>query len=242
MVQGVFAPSFPHLVTPAAASLYLMSLAVANLSGRVVWASVTDRLGAQATFHILCFGSVPLFLSLPPLITTCVSDPSSTLAHLCLAGFFLNSFLAVTAMGWVFSCLPPYEAELYGSRWVGAIHGKFLPFSTVRGLAGPAILLALRQREEARAMDQLLHVVDPHLFLQTFGAGVDAAPLLVQGGSLSLSRLAVLVPPTTMADPSPLLYNSSMYTMAGLALMAGLLNARIRPVADKHFVDLKTAI
>ena len=71
---------------------------------------------------------------------------------------------------------------------------------------------------------------------------VDAAPLLVQGGSLSLSRLAALVPPTTMADPSPLLYNSSMYTMAGLALMAGLLNARIRPVADKHFVDLKTAI
>lgn len=71
---------------------------------------------------------------------------------------------------------------------------------------------------------------------------VEAAPLLVQGGSLSLARLATLVPPHVMADPSPLIYHSSMYTMAGLALLAGLLNTRIRPVADRHFVDLKTAI
>ena len=93
-------------------------------------------------------------------------------------------------MGGVFSCLPPYEAELYGSRsdqsalcgrrfqyiwfhprWVGAIHGKFLPFSTVRGIAGPAILLALRQREESKAIESLLSVVDPQLFAETFGAG-----------------------------------------------------------------------
>ena len=56
-------------------------------------------------------------------------------------------------------------------RWVGAIHGKFLPFSTVRGIAGPAILLALRQREESNAIESLLSVVDPHLFAETFGAG-----------------------------------------------------------------------
>ena len=125
---------------------------------------------------------------------------SSALASLALAGFCVNSFLvrvapplpiqilpvqAVSIMGGVFSCLPPYEAELYGSRchqnlyhgdftncrWVGAIHGKFLPFSTVRGIAGPAILLALRQREESKAIENLLSVVDPHLFAETFGAG-----------------------------------------------------------------------
>ena len=56
---------------------------------------------------------------------------SSALASLALAGFCVNSFLvrvkpslpiqilpvqAVSIMGGVFSCLPPYEAELYGSR------------------------------------------------------------------------------------------------------------------------------
>merc|ERR1719334_1702809 len=150
MVQEVFTPSLPHLVTPSVASAYMMSLAVANLSGRVLWAAITDKIGARATFHVICFGSVPLFLSMPPLINCCISDPSSPLAPLYLAGFWTSSFLAVTAMGGVFSCLPPYEAELYGSKWVGAIHGKFLPFSTIRGLAGPAIILSLRQREEAK--------------------------------------------------------------------------------------------
>merc|ERR1712012_913683 len=127
MMQEVFSPSLPHLVTPTAASAYLMSLAVANLSGRVVWASVTDRIGSRNTFHILCFGSVPLFASLPPLMISAVSESSTGLANFALAGFCVNSFLAVSIMGGVFSCLPPYEAELYGSRWVGAIHGKFLP-------------------------------------------------------------------------------------------------------------------
>jgi len=240
MMQEVFSPSLPHLVTPAAASAYLMSLAVANLSGRVVWAAVTDRIGSRNTFHLLCFGSVLLFLSLPPLMSTAVSESSSTLlANLALAGFCVNSFLAVSIMGGVFSCLPPYEAELYGSRWVGAIHGKFLPFSTVRGIAGPAILLALRQREESKAIENLLSVVDPHLFAETFGAGIESAPLLLQGGSLTLARLTSIVPSHILADPAPLLYSSSMYTMAGLALVAGILNTNIRPVAAKHFVDHK---
>jgi hypothetical protein len=68
---------------------------------------------------------------------------------------------------------------------------------------------------------------------------LEAAPALLQGGSLTLSRLAALVPPETMADPSPFLYDSSMYTMAALALVAAGLNAAIRPVAAKHFVTVK---
>lgn len=239
MVQEVFTPSLPSLVTPAAASAYLMSLAVANLSGRVVWAAVTDRIGTRATFHLMCFGSVPLYLSLPPLISACTSDPSSPLAPIYLASFCASSFLAVSIMGGVFSCLPPYEADLYGSKWVGAIHGKFLPFSSVRALAGPALLLHLRGREEQKALEQLLINVDPELFETTFGAGIEAAPLLLEGGGLTLARLAALVPPSVLADPSPLLYNSTMYTLAGLAMLAGVLHAGIRPVHSKHFVQVK---
>jgi hypothetical protein len=160
------------------------------------------------------------------------------MASLYLAGFCINSFLAVTVMGGVFSCLPPYEADLYGSKWVGAIHGKFLPFSTVRGIAGPAILLALRQREEARAVEELLAVVDPDIFSETFGAGVESAPLLLEGGSLSLARLAALVPRDVMADPSPHLSSSTLSPMAGLSRAAGLLHAGIRPVDARHFVTV----
>lgn len=239
MVQEVFTPSLPELVTPTAGSLYVMSLAVANLSGRVIWAAISDRIGTRTTFHLLCFGSVPLFLSIPHLVAGCVSDPSSPMAPFYFAGFCANTFLIVTIMGGVFSCLPPYEADLYGSKWVGAIHAKFLPFSTVRGLAGPAILLHLRQVEEDRALHKLLEVVDPNLFKETFGAGIESASLLLQGGSLTLSRLASLVPSSTLTDPSPFLYDSTMYTMGGLAILATLLHAGIRPVQRRHFVVLK---
>merc|ERR1719341_1209885 len=133
-----------------------MALSVANLSGRLVWASVSDKIGVRATFHLLCLSSVPLYASLPSLITGCVSsDPASSLAPLYLTGFCVSSFLAVTIMGGVFSVLPPYEADLYGSKYVGAIHSKFLPFSTVRGIIGPAIFLHLRSKEESRSMDTM---------------------------------------------------------------------------------------
>ena len=36
---------------------YVMSLAVANLGGRIVWAGVSDRIGCRATFHILTIRS-----------------------------------------------------------------------------------------------------------------------------------------------------------------------------------------
>ena len=111
--------SLPHVCFALPSSAIFIccvprSLAVANLSGRVVWAAVTDRigvfkesskyscykypsfplLGSRNTFHLLCFGSVPLFLSLPPLMSTAVSESSTTLvANFALAGFCVNSFL-----------------------------------------------------------------------------------------------------------------------------------------------------
>merc|ERR1719383_1568881 len=92
-----------------------MSLAVANLSGRVIWAAISDRIGTRTTFHLLCLGSVPLFLSIPHLVAGCVSDPSSPMAPLYFAGFCANTFLIVTIMGGVFSCLPPYYCT--SGRW-----------------------------------------------------------------------------------------------------------------------------
>ena len=71
-------------------------------------------------------------------------------------------------MGGVFSVLPPYEAELYGPKYLGAIHARFLPFSTVRGIAGPWLILGLRGREERQAAQDLLARADPEAFRRGF--------------------------------------------------------------------------
>jgi len=234
LVQEVFTRALPSLVTPAFASVYLMSLSVANLSGRIFWAAISDKIGTRNTFTILSLASIPLYLSIPSLISGCVSNPSSPFSIYYLAGFCTTSFLAVSIMGGVFSVLPPYEADLYGSKYVGAIHGKFLPFSTLRGIAGPAILLHLRNKEESKAIDEILVKVDPELFRETFGVNVCQVDVLLETKVLTLSKLVSLLPPGA-TDPSPFLYNSSMFTMAGLACFAGALHFIIKPVDRKYF-------
>ena len=234
MVQEVFTSSLPHLVTPAWAAGYVMSLSLANLSGRVFWAWVSDNIGTRQTFTLLCLSSIPLYLVIPHLLSSCVSNPSSPASSLYLAGFCLSSFLAVTIMGGVFSVLPPYEADLYGSKYVGAIHGKFLPFSTIRGIVGPMLLLHLRSVEEAKSIQEILENIDPQLFLSTFGADISQAPELIESKAVTLSKLVTILP-SHMTDPSPLLYNSTMYTMAALAACATLLHASVKPVDRKYF-------
>ena len=55
-------------------------------------------------------------------------------------------------MGGVFSVLPAYEADLYGSKYVGAIHGRFLTFGAVATIVGPTLLLNLRSIAETEAI------------------------------------------------------------------------------------------
>jgi hypothetical protein len=112
----------------------------------------------------LFFSSVFLFASVPFFINGCVASSGTDSAPLYFAGFCTATFLAITAMGGVFSVLPPYEAELYGPKYLGAIHARFLPFSTLRGIAGPWLILGLRSREEAAAARQLLERADPEAF------------------------------------------------------------------------------
>merc|ERR1719369_156932 len=238
LVQEVFTTALPTLVTPAFASAYLMALSVANLSGRVFWAAISDKIGTRNTFTILSLSSIPLYLSIPPLISGCVSDPSSPLSIYYLAGFCTTSFLAVSIMGGVFSVLPPYEADLYGPKYVGAIHGKFLPFSTLRGIAGPAILLHFRNKEESKAIEDILPNIDPELFIETFGVPLSQVDKLLETKVVTLSKLVALLPPG-FEDPSPFLYNSSMFTMAGLAGVAAALHFAVRPVDKKYFEKTK---
>ena len=43
---------------------------------------------------------------------------------------------------------PAYEADLFGSKYVGAIHGRMLLYCSAAALAGPALLLNLRSYSE----------------------------------------------------------------------------------------------
>jgi len=234
MIQNVFTDAMPALVTTSFASAYLMSMAAGNLAGRLGWAAVSDKIGRRNTFHIYTLGSIPIFSSIPVLINQCVMDPTGPMAPFFLAAFCGSTIAAITIMGGVFAVLPAYEADLYGPKYVGAIHGRFLLSATVSTIVGPGLLLNLRKMAEADAIKDLLSKVDPTAFNAKFGVSLSEAQSLIEAKTLTISKLMTIMPPGTI-DPSPFLYNNTMYTMAGLVSVASMLHFLVRPVNKKYF-------
>jgi len=234
MIQSVFADSMPALVTTSFASAYLMSLAAGNLGGRLAWAAISDKIGRRNTFHIYTLGSIPIFGCLPYLITQCVSNPTGTLAPVYLAAFCGSTVAAISILGGTFAVLPAYEADLYGPKYVGAIHGRFLLAATVSTIMGPGLLLNLRKMAESDALTDLLSKVDPVAFASKFGADISTAPTLIEAKTLTISKLMTIMPDGTI-DPSPFLYNNTMYTMAGLVSVGAMLHFMVKPVNQKYF-------
>ena len=234
MIQNVFADSMPLLVTSAFASAYLMAMAAGNLGGRIGWAAISDKIGRRNTFHCYTLGSIPIFGCLPFLINECVTNPTGPLAPYYLGAFCVSSVAAITILGGTFAALPAYEADLYGPKYVGAIHGRFLLAASLSTVLGPGLLLNLRQAAETKALSDLLARVDPTAFVAKFGTDVNSAQSLIEAKTLTINKLMTIMPPGTV-DPSPFLYNNTMYTMSALVGVAAALHFMVRPVDKKYF-------
>merc|ERR1719434_668497 len=194
MIQNVFADSMPLLVTSAFASAYLMAMAAGNLGGRIGWAGISDKIGRRNVFHMFTIGSVPLFASLPYCINQVVMDPTSAMAPVYLGIFCASTVASISVLGGTFAVLPAYEADLYGPKYVQAIHGRFLIAATASTIIGPGLLLNLRKMAETQALTDLLSKVDPAAFSAKFGADISSAQSLIEAKTLTISKLMTIMP------------------------------------------------
>lgn len=96
------------------------------------WAAVSDKIGRRNTFLIFTAGTVPLYLSLPALVDSMVTTGAVWPVH----AFCISSAVAVSMFGGVFAILPAYEADLFGTKFVGPIHGRMLLYSAVAAIIG----------------------------------------------------------------------------------------------------------
>ena len=128
-------------------------MAGGNLAGRLGWAAVSDKIGRKTTFNIFTLGAVPIFASLPYCIEQVVNNPESAMSPVYLGAFCASTVMAISIMGGVFAVLPAYEADLYGPKYVQAIHGRFLLSATMSTIAGPTLLLNLRKLAESSAIN-----------------------------------------------------------------------------------------
>jgi len=103
-------------------ALAVGSLSIFNAIGRIVWGTISDRLGRTITFVIMfAFQAVMMFIL--PLLTT---ETAITLG----AGLVGFNF------GGNFAVFPSATADLFGSKNLGANYGLVFTSYGVAGVAG----------------------------------------------------------------------------------------------------------
>ena len=116
-------------------------LSLFNILGRIFWASLSDRIGRKATYTAFFVLGVALYASIPWTAQT---------ANLAL---FVAFFCVILSMyGGGFATVPAYLADLFGTRFVGAIHGRLLTAWSVAGVLGPLVVGYIRDYQKAHGV------------------------------------------------------------------------------------------
>ena len=150
-----------------------------------------------------------------------------------LVYFYAATMIIFPMYGGGFATIPAYLADIFGTKYVGGIHGRLLTAWSTAGVLGPLAITSLRQNSVDNAIKDLVEIIQPAAFQAQFGAGIDQLEALVASNTVTISRLMEIVPAGTI-DPTSSLYNSTMILMAVLLAIALVSNALMRPVDPKH--------
>jgi MFS family permease len=109
-------------------------LSLFNIAGRFFWASMSDFFGRKTTYTIFFVLGGILYASLP----------SSAAAGNKL--LFVGAVCVILSMyGGSFSTVPAYLADIFGTQFVGAIHGRLLTAWSTAGILGPVVVNYMRE-------------------------------------------------------------------------------------------------
>jgi len=229
MITEIFGSTLPAVVDAAFAATYVVMISAFNMVGRFLWASASDYIGRRTTYWLFFVLGIVLYLSVPLAAQQVSASPSV----IWLVYFYAATMLIFTMYGGGFATIPAYIADIFGTRYVGGIHGRILTAWSTAGVLGPLAITSLRQRSVNEAITELAAQVDPAVFLARFGAPIEQLELLVAQNSVNIARLMEVVPAGT-PDPTSGLYNSTMVLMAALLAIALVANALMRPVDPRH--------
>jgi len=232
MMTEIFGSTLPGIVDASFAATYVLMISVFNMVGRFFWASTSDVIGRKNTYHCFFLLGMLLYVSIPFVATQASIDPSV----MWLVLFYAATMIIFTMYGGGFATIPAYLADMFGTLHVGGIHGRLLTAWSTAGVLGPFAITYLRQLSVDDAISGLSAKVDPVVFQETFGAGVNQLQALVDAKTVTIAKLMEVVPPGTV-DPTSSLYNTTMYAMASLLVIAFFANKGLKHVEEKHHVN-----
>jgi MFS family permease len=109
-------------------------LSLLNILGRIFWASLSDYIGRKRTYIIFFLLGMILYASAPH---------AGGLGSVAL---FVGIFCIILTMyGGGFATIPAYLADMFGTQFVGAIHGRLLTAWSMAGILGPVIVNYIRE-------------------------------------------------------------------------------------------------
>jgi MFS family permease len=128
-----------QLATIGAAFAALLS--VFNIAGRISWASLSDYIGRKRTYLIFFALGTALY-ALAPFAGRIGSVP-----------LFVGIFCIILTMyGGGFATIPAYLADIFGTQFVGAIHGRLLTAWSAAGILGPVLVTYIREYQIDRGV------------------------------------------------------------------------------------------
>jgi hypothetical protein len=232
MMTEIFGTTLPAIVDGAFAATYVVMISAFNMVGRFFWASSSDFLGRKTTYWIFFALGIVLYLSIP----YSAQQVSVSPAVIWLVYFYAATMIIFTMYGGGFATIPAYLADLFGTKYVGGIHGRLLTAWSTAGVLGPLAITSLRESAITNAIQDLVATVEPAVFQSAFGAGLDQLDTLIEERTVTIAKLMEIAPAGTV-DPTSSVYNTTMILMAALLGVALLSNAFMRPVDAKHHMS-----
>ncbi|MDR5740789.1 MULTISPECIES: OFA family MFS transporter [unclassified Caballeronia] len=133
--------SFKSSITAGAAAGFVGLLSLFNMGGRFVWASASDWIGRKNTYFVFFVLGAVLYYLVP---------------QFAVAGnvaLFVAAYCVILSMyGGGFSTIPAYLADMFGTAFVGGIHGRLLTAWAAAGIAGPVLVNYIRAYEVAHGV------------------------------------------------------------------------------------------
>jgi MFS family permease len=109
-------------------------LSLFNIGGRVFWASLSDHIGRKKTYYTFFILGIILYALTPTLAQT-----GNKVLFVLAFGIILSMY------GGGFATVPAYLADMFGTLFVGAIHGRLLTAWSTAGIVGPVVVNYIRE-------------------------------------------------------------------------------------------------
>jgi MFS family permease len=125
---------FRGQITAVAASGLVGLFSLFNMMGRFFWSSIWDYIGRKNTYFVFFALGTALYALVPY---------AGAIRSVAL---FVPCYVAIFTMyGGGFATVPAYPRDMFGTPYVGTIHGSLLTAWSMAGIFGPVLVNYIRE-------------------------------------------------------------------------------------------------